>query len=53
MEYVDRRSVKLDIAIIARTVRAVLSRQGINAPDQATMHIFTGDKTAAVEDVEA
>jgi lipopolysaccharide/colanic/teichoic acid biosynthesis glycosyltransferase len=43
VEYVDRRSLKLDIAILVATVAAVLSRRGVSAPGNATMPEFVGN----------
>jgi len=43
--YVDNRSLGLDIRILARTVAAVLRRQGINAMGDASMPEFEGGKT--------
>lgn len=48
--YVDNRSLALDLRILARTVLAVLRRQGISAPGAATMPEFMGqaeDSSAA------
>lgn len=42
VEYVERCSLRLDVAILWRTVRAVFSRHGINAAGEATMREFTG-----------
>ncbi|MEH0825576.1 MULTISPECIES: sugar transferase [unclassified Micromonospora] len=42
VEYVDRRSLPLDLKILLATVRVVLSREGISAPGAATWHEFTG-----------
>jgi len=42
VEYADRRSLGLDLRILARTVGSVLGRRGIAAPGQATMAEFTG-----------
>ena len=42
VEYVDRASLSLDVAILWRTVRAVLFREGISAANDATMPEFTG-----------
>lgn len=42
VEYVDRQSLVLDLKIIARTVGAVLRRDGISAEGEATMAEFTG-----------
>lgn len=41
--YVDHRSLALDLRILARTAWAVLSRQGISAPGEATMPEFMGN----------
>lgn len=40
--YVDNRSLRLDVRILARTVRAVLSGRGVNADGHATMPEFHG-----------
>ena len=40
--YVDNRSLALDLRILARTIGAVLRRQGISATGQATMPEFLG-----------
>ncbi len=42
VEYVERCSFRLDVAIIWRTLRAVLRREGISAEGEATMPEFTG-----------
>jgi lipopolysaccharide/colanic/teichoic acid biosynthesis glycosyltransferase len=42
VEYVDRRSWRLDLEILARTVRSVLRRQGISGGGEATMSVFMG-----------
>ncbi|MET8063727.1 sugar transferase [Micromonospora sp. NPDC005686] len=44
VEYVDRRSLALDLRILAATVGAVLRREGISAPGAATWHEFTGNR---------
>lgn len=49
VEYVDRWSLGLDLAILARTVRAVLGREGISAEGHATMPEFLGDESAGHE----
>jgi lipopolysaccharide/colanic/teichoic acid biosynthesis glycosyltransferase len=41
--YVDHRSLRLDIAILALTVRNVLRREGIAQPGRATMEEFRGN----------
>lgn len=43
VDYVERRSLQLDLLIIARTVSAVFKREGISAEGSATMHEFLGD----------
>ncbi|MGO3233803.1 MAG: sugar transferase [Microbacterium sp.] len=40
VEYVDNRSLVLDVRILLRTARSVFVREGINHEDQATMHKF-------------
>jgi sugar transferase EpsL len=42
IEYVERCSLVLDIAILWRSARAVLRREGISAQGEATMSEFTG-----------
>jgi sugar transferase EpsL len=42
VEYVDARSMALDLRIIGRTVRAVVAREGISAEGHATMPEFRG-----------
>jgi lipopolysaccharide/colanic/teichoic acid biosynthesis glycosyltransferase len=42
VEYVERRSFRLDAAILARTIGVVSRRNGISAPDSATMNKFLG-----------
>lgn len=44
VEYVNNRSLKLDLRVLALTARAVLSRQGISQDGQATMTEFTGSE---------
>ncbi|MCL3817586.1 sugar transferase [Aeromicrobium wangtongii] len=46
VEYVDRRSLRLDLAILARTVSVVAGRRGITGEGSATMSEFTGDGRA-------
>lgn len=43
--YVDNRSIWLDVKILARTIKKVTAREGINADGEATMTKFTGDKS--------
>jgi len=50
VEYVDRRTLRLDLAILARTVRAVVRRQGISGEGQATMAPFLGRQVERVDD---
>ncbi|MFG2063048.1 sugar transferase [Micromonospora sp. NPDC048871] len=42
IEYVDERSLLLDLRILAATVRVVVRREGIAAPGAATWHEYTG-----------
>ncbi len=42
--YVDHRSFRLDVTILARTVVQVLGRRGISADGHATMPPFSGTK---------
>jgi lipopolysaccharide/colanic/teichoic acid biosynthesis glycosyltransferase len=46
IDYVERRSIRLDVEILARTVSSVLRRDGINADGSATMPLFMGDEKA-------
>ncbi len=41
--YVDNLSFTLDLKIMVRTVRQIISREGINQPGQATVQPFTGE----------
>lgn len=43
--YVDNRSQRLDLLILARTVAAVLKREGISAGGDVSMPEFQGSKT--------
>jgi sugar transferase EpsL len=45
--YVDNRSTLLDLRILARTVLAVLRREGINHDGHVTTPLFQGTSTAA------
>jgi lipopolysaccharide/colanic/teichoic acid biosynthesis glycosyltransferase len=47
VEYVDLCSIRLDLAILRRTVGAVLRRDGIAAQGEATMPEFLGRRSAA------
>jgi lipopolysaccharide/colanic/teichoic acid biosynthesis glycosyltransferase len=42
VQYVERCSLSLDLAILWRSTRAVLRREGISAEGEATMPEFTG-----------
>ena len=42
LEYVDNRSMSLDLRILAATVRQVIAREGISQPGQATIEKFRG-----------
>lgn len=46
VEYVDRRSLRLDAWIVWRTIAHVMRRDGITAPGDATMPEFVGDPRA-------
>ena len=50
VEYVDHRSLRLDLSILARTVRSVLRRQGISGEGEATMSVFLGAQAGRVDD---
>lgn len=41
--YVDTRSLRLDLRILARTIRSVLARDGITAHGEATTTVFQGN----------
>jgi len=45
--YVDHRSLRLDLQILALTLRKVVRRDGINAPGQATMSEFQGTEPSS------
>lgn len=47
VEYVDTWSFGLDLVILLRTVKAVLTRQGVSAEGHATMPEFTGSEDGA------
>jgi lipopolysaccharide/colanic/teichoic acid biosynthesis glycosyltransferase len=42
VEYVEQCSLALDARILLRTLRVVVRRDGISAPNEATMSEFTG-----------
>lgn len=46
LEYVETRSLLLDLKVLALTIRSVFLRTGINAPGQATMSKFNPPETA-------
>jgi lipopolysaccharide/colanic/teichoic acid biosynthesis glycosyltransferase len=47
VEYVDHVGPVLDARILMATLATVLRRQGVSAPDAATMHLFTGSQRDA------
>jgi lipopolysaccharide/colanic/teichoic acid biosynthesis glycosyltransferase len=47
VEYVERVGPVLDARILMATLATVLRRQGVSAPDAATMHLFTGSQRDA------
>ena len=47
VDYVRRRSLRLDLSILARTVKAVVHRDGISAAGEATMPEFRGSMALA------
>ncbi|SMB89063.1 sugar transferase [Hymenobacter roseosalivarius DSM 11622] len=51
--YVERVSWRLDLLILARTVRQVLGAQGITAPNQATTEAFRGSPAPTVANSSA
>ena len=53
VEYVDRRSLALDVEIVLATLGKVLNREGIPAEGEATMTRFQGSPVAAAEDSES
>jgi lipopolysaccharide/colanic/teichoic acid biosynthesis glycosyltransferase len=48
LEYVEQRSLRLDLWILARTCRQVLRREGIAADGSVTMPEFRGSSAAEV-----
>ncbi len=42
VDYVERRSLRLDLTVIAETVRTVLRREGVSSDTSATMEPFRG-----------
>ncbi|WP_066465125.1 sugar transferase [Sanguibacter suarezii] len=49
VDYVERRSLRLDLKILWATVRTVIVREGISADGEATMRPFTGSARLADE----
>lgn len=47
VEYVDQRSLVLDLRILLATVGTVLGRRGVSAPGHATMALFEGNHGTA------
>ncbi|MBO3741920.1 sugar transferase [Actinoplanes flavus] len=47
--YVDHRSLALNARICLRTVLTLLRREGVSAPGEATMPLFTGSARAGAE----
>jgi lipopolysaccharide/colanic/teichoic acid biosynthesis glycosyltransferase len=45
VEYVEKRSFRLDAKILVMTVAAVIKRDGITAHEHATTHEFTGTES--------
>lgn len=50
VDYVDRRSLWLDVRILALTLLTVVKRDGITEPGQATMSAFEGSQGMHVDD---
>ncbi len=50
--YVDHRSLRLDVEILAKTLWQVVSAEGVNRSDEATMPEFRGDRAPEVEEVQ-
>jgi lipopolysaccharide/colanic/teichoic acid biosynthesis glycosyltransferase len=50
LEYVDERSIWLDLSILVATVWSVLRHEGISADENATMPEFRGTRAAADRD---
>ena len=46
IKYVDACSLRLDVTILARTVRGVLARKNVNEPGHATAQEFMGTPSA-------
>ncbi len=50
VQYVDQRSLWLDVKIVAATLVKVLRREGISAPGEASMPEFFGDSLSSEEE---
>lgn len=50
VEYVETRSLLLDLRILMRTLASVLKREGISAQGEATMPLFMGSTTRSTTD---
>ena len=50
--YVDHRSVRVDLQIMWRTIKIVLTRRGISQPGRVTMERFRGTSVSPVRDLE-
>ncbi len=50
VQYVDTRTLRLDLAILLRTLGLVLSRHGVAAPGESTMSEFRGTADGALPD---
>ena len=48
VEYVETRSLALDLRILGRTVAAVLTRRGVSSEGTATMPEFLGSADGAL-----
>ncbi|HEV7732142.1 MAG TPA: sugar transferase [Candidatus Binatia bacterium] len=46
VQYVDTRSIRLDLVILARTVGCLVGGRGVSAPGHATMPAFAGETLA-------
>jgi lipopolysaccharide/colanic/teichoic acid biosynthesis glycosyltransferase len=53
VQYVDERSLVLDLRILAATVVTVFARHGVSAPGHATMAHFQGNTEPAPQPAEA
>ena len=49
VEYVDHHSLRMDLAILLRTIRAVLSREGIRHGENLDMPTFMGTQASGVD----